>query len=47
MIRKFQREGAWTKTQWVLVGRADLDKLRSRLEGYKLSLEVGLGLITA
>ena len=26
---------------------ADLDKLRSRLEGYKSSLEVGLGMITA
>lgn len=45
-IEKYQKDGAWTKTKWVMVGRGDMEKLRGSLEAYKMALGLGLQLIT-
>lgn len=46
LIGKYQREGAWTRTKWVVVGRGDVEKLRESLEAYKMALSLGLHVIS-
>lgn len=46
LIVKYHREGAWTKTKWVMVGRDDVEKLRGSLEAYKMALSLGLHAIS-
>lgn len=46
LIRKYQREGAWTRTKWVVLGRVDVEKLRESLEAYKMALSLGLHVIS-
>ncbi|MBE3047509.1 hypothetical protein IMZ48_34350 [Candidatus Bathyarchaeota archaeon] len=45
-IRKYQQEGAWTRTKWVTHGRGYMEGLRSSLESFKATLTVGLDIIT-
>ena len=41
-IAMYRRDGAWTRTKWVLLGRGDVEKLRNSLEAYKMALSLGL-----
>lgn len=41
LIVKYRREGAWTRTKWVMAGRGDVEKLRGSLEAYKMALSLG------
>ena len=45
-VEKYQKDGAWTRTEWVLVGRGDMEKLRASLEAYKMALSLGLHVIS-
>jgi len=41
-IDKYQRDKAWTKVKWVMLGQEDVPKLQESLEAYKMCLSVGL-----
>jgi len=45
-VEKYQRDGAWTRTKWVMFGRGDMVKLRESLEAYKMALSLGLHAIS-
>ena len=42
LVEAYQRDGAWTRTKWVVFGRGDIEKLRVSLEAYKMALGLGL-----
>lgn len=45
-IHKYQKDGGWTRTKWVLFGRGDMEKLRGSLEAYKMALSLGLQFVS-
>jgi hypothetical protein len=45
-VEKYQKDGAWTRTKWVMFGRGDVEKLRSSLEAYKMALSLGLHVVS-
>ena len=45
-VAKYQEDGTWTRTKWVMFGRGDMEKLRASLEAYKMALSLGLHVIS-
>ncbi|SPO00278.1 uncharacterized protein DNG_03123 [Cephalotrichum gorgonifer] len=45
-VKKYQRDGAWTRTKWVMFGRGDMEKLRRSLEAYKMALGLGIHVVS-
>lgn len=45
-VEKYQKDGPWTRTKWVMFGRGDVEKLRGSLETYKMALSLGLHVVS-
>lgn len=46
VVDKYQKDGWWTRTKWVMFGRGDVEKLRGSLEAYKMALSLGLHVVS-
>lgn len=45
-VERYQQDGAWTRTQWVMFGRGDMEKMRVSLETWKMVLSLSLDAVT-